>query len=275
MLILHPLKTDYSYLDGESEDIMKKTIAWFEAKGKKKLTEDDRNFVWYADFLAFIKEEKIFAKLMTPSGYGKSNSRWDTARIAAFTEICGFYGLCYWYTYQVSSLGLGPIWMSNNEAVKEKAAQLLDEGHIFAFALSEKEHGADIYSSDMILTKKDDGTYSASGGKYYIGNGNKAGIVSVFGKQAENGEHVCFAVDSQHPNYKLIKNVVNSQSYVSQFELEDYPIKEEDILHKGRDAWDAALNTVNINKYNLGWATIGICAHALYEAKICNRFSSY
>lgn len=90
--------------------------------------------------------------------------------------------------------------------------------------------------------------------------------VSVFGKQAENGEHVCFAVDSQHPNYKLIKNVVNSQSYVSQFELEDYPIKEEDILHKGRDAWDAALNTVNINKYNLGWATIGICAHALYEA---------
>ncbi|MEZ5007266.1 MAG: acyl-CoA dehydrogenase [Chitinophagales bacterium] len=266
MLILHPLKTDYSYLDEESQDIMQKTIAWFEAKGKQKLTDDDRNFVWYADFLAFIKEEKIFAKLMTPSGYGKSNSRWDTARIAAFTEICGFYGLCYWYTYQVSSLGLGPVWMSDNETVKQKAAKLLDEGHIFAFGLSEKEHGADIYSSDMILTKTGEGTYSASGGKYYIGNGNKAGIVSVFGKDAETGDHVCFAVDSQHPNYKLIKNVVNSQSYVSQFELNNYPLKEEDILHKGRDAWDAALNTVNINKYNLGWATIGICAHAMYEA---------
>ncbi|MEZ5021999.1 MAG: acyl-CoA dehydrogenase [Chitinophagales bacterium] len=266
MLILHPLKTDYSHLDEESQDIMQKTIAWFEAKGKQKLTDDDRNFVWYADFLAFIKEEKIFAKLMTPSGYGKSNSRWDTARIAAFTEICGFYGLCYWYTYQVSSLGLGPVWMSDNETVKQKAAKLLDEGHIFAFGLSEKEHGADIYSSDMILTKTGEGTYSASGGKYYIGNGNKAGIVSVFGKDAETGDHVCFAVDSQHSNYKLIKNVVNSQSYVSQFELNNYPLKEEDILHKGRDAWDAALNTVNINKYNLGWATIGICAHAMYEA---------
>jgi len=266
MLILHPLKTDYSHLDEESREIMQKTIAWFEAKGKEKLTDDDRNFVWYADFLEFIAENKIFAKLMTPSGYGAENSRWDTARIAAFTEICGFYGLCYWYTYQVSSLGLGPVWMSKNEKVKEKAAKLLDEGHIFAFGLSEKEHGADIYSSDMILTKKDDGTYVANGGKYYIGNGNKAGIVSVFGKQAENGEHVCFAVDSQHPNYKLIKNVVNSQSYVSQFELNDYPINEDDILHIERDAWDAALNTVNINKYNLGWATIGICAHAMYEA---------
>ena len=35
---------------------------------------------------------------------------------------------------------------------------------------------------------------------------------------------------------------------------------------RGQDAWDAALNTVNIGKYNLGWASIGICTHALYEA---------
>jgi len=39
-----------------------------------------------------------------------------------------------------------------------------------------------------------------------------------------------------------------------------------DILHRGRDAWDSALNTVNIGKYNLGWASIGICTHAFYEA---------
>ena len=46
----------------------------------------------------------------------------------------------------------------------------------------------------------------------------------------------------------------------------DYPLDRGDILHRGRDAWDAALNTVNIGKYNLGWASIGICTHALYEA---------
>ena len=266
MLILHPVHTDYSYLDKASQDIMYQTIDWFEAKGKTKLTDDDRNFVWYADFLEFVKENQIFAKLMTPENFGAESSQWNTARIAAFTEICGFYGLCYWYTYQVSSLGLGPIWMSENMPQKEKAAQLLKEGHIFAFGLSEKEHGADIYSSDMILTKHADGSYTANGGKYYIGNGNKAGMVSVFGLQAENKEHVCFVVDSQHPAYKLVKNVVNSQSYVSQFELENYPITERDILHKGKEAWNAALNTVNVNKYNLGWASIGMCTHGLYEA---------
>ena len=57
-----------------------------------------------------------------------------------------------------------------------------------------------------------------------------------------------------------------SQNYVAEFALHDYPLTEADLLHKGRDAWDAALNTVNIGKYNLGWASIGICTHALYEA---------
>ncbi|MDP3282970.1 MAG: acyl-CoA dehydrogenase family protein, partial [Desulfobacterales bacterium] len=35
---------------------------------------------------------------------------------------------------------------------------------------------------------------------------------------------------------------------------------------KGQDAWDSALNTINVGKYNLGWASIGICTHSLYEA---------
>ncbi len=265
-MLLHPLKSDYSYLDADTQQLLKDTISFFEEKGKEKLMHDDRHFVWYDDFLTFVKEKKIFARIMTPGGEGNEDSRWDTSRIAAFTEILGFYGLCYWYTYQVSSLGLGPVWMSDNKVVRKKAAQMLEDGHIFAFGLSEKEHGADIYSSDMILSKEADGTYRANGGKYYIGNGNKAGIVSVFGKEEETGEYVFFIVDSQHPNYKLIKNTVNSQSYVSEFRLDNYPIQEEDIMHRSRDAWDAALNTININKYNLGWGSIGICTHALYEA---------
>jgi acyl-CoA dehydrogenase len=40
--------------------------------------------------------------------------------------------------------------MSGDEDIKKKAAALLEQGNIFAFGLSEKAHGADIYSSDMI-----------------------------------------------------------------------------------------------------------------------------
>ncbi|MCG6168998.1 acyl-CoA/acyl-ACP dehydrogenase [Leptospira sp. FAT2] len=266
MDLLNPNKTEYKHLDEKSRNIMKRTIAFFEKKGKNKLKEDDRNQTWYADFLEFQKQEKVFATLMTPAGYGPSDSRWDTTRICDFNEIAGFYGLCYWYTWQVSMLGLGPIWNSKNEEIKHKTAKLLQDGEIFAFGLSEKDHGADLISSEMSLENKGNGNYVANGRKYYIGNSNKAAIVSTFGKMKDTGNYVFFAVNSGHKNYELIQNVVNSQSYVGEYGLKDYPIEEKDILSKDREAWDASLSTIAVCKYNLGWASIGICTHSFYEA---------
>jgi len=265
-VLLNPRTESYGHLDEESQKLVKKTIDFFEQRGKAKLKNDDHERLWYADFLSFVKEEKLFATLLTPDAYGSEDTRWDTYRNCALNEILGFYGLAHWYTWQVSILGLGPIWISDNEHVKQKAASKLNEGGIFAFGLSEKEHGADIYASDMFLTPQQDGSYRANGSKYYIGNGNKAALVSTFGKLSDSDEYVFFVVDSQHDNYELVQNVVNSQNYVSEYRLNDYPIREEDILAKGRDAWDMALNTVNIGKFNLGWASIGICTHSFYEA---------
>jgi acyl-CoA dehydrogenase len=265
-ILLNPKQHSRFYPDERSREVMRKVIDFFERKGKRRLKEDYHARVWYADFLDFVKREKIFATMCTPAGYGATDSRWDTWRICEFAEILGFYGLQYWYTWQVSVLGLGPIWMSRNEEVKERTARLLQEGAIFAFGLSEKAHGADIYSTDMVITPIDEGLYRASGRKYYIGNGNQAAIVSTFGKYAGTGDYVFFAVDSQHERFECVQNVCASQNYVSEFALHEYPLTEADLLHKGREAWDAALNTVNIGKYNLGWASIGICTHATYEA---------
>jgi len=269
-VLFNPRTYDGAGLDPESRRIMLATIEFFESRGKATLKEHDHERRWYSDFLEFVAREHVFATLLTPTAEagGDSDKRWDTSRICAFNEITAFYGLPYWYTWQVSILGLGPIWQSGNAAAKQRAAKLLDEGSIFAFGLSEQQHGADIYSTDMVLTTEGDG-FRASGAKYYIGNGNLAGMVSVFGRRADvDGPegYVFFAADSQHPAYNLIKNTVNSQSYVSNFELEDYPVRAEDVLHTGPAAFDAALNTVNVGKFNLGFASIGICEHALYEA---------
>ncbi|WP_167884444.1 acyl-CoA dehydrogenase [Leptospira ilyithenensis] len=266
MNLFNPRTETFSHLDEKSRNLMLKTVKFFETKGKRKLMQDDHDKVWYADFLEFVKREKAFAILMTPSGYGASDSRWDCNRIMAFNEILGFYGLCYWYTWQVSMLGLGPIWISKNEEIKKKAAKLLEDGEIFAFGLSEKEHGADLIGSDMMLIPNGDGTYKASGDKFYIGNGNKAAIVSTFGKMQDTGEFVFFGVNSQHKNYELKQNIVTSQNYVAEFELHDYPITEADIISKGRAAWDTSLATIAFCKFNLGWGSVGICTHSFYEA---------
>src|SRR4051794_6469022 len=271
-LLFNPQTYDASEFDEPTRKALLATIEWFESRGKRRLKDDDHERVWYADFLEFVKENKIFASFLTPAAdaQGDKNKRWDTARICAFNEITGFYGLPYWYTWQVTILGLGPIWQSGNAEARKRAADLLDEGAIFAFGLSEREHGADIYSTDMVLTPGADGkSFTATGEKYYIGNGNEAGMVSVFGRRADvegPDGYVFFAADSKHPRCTLKKNVENSQSYVSNFRLDDYPVTEADILHTGKDAFYAALNTVNVGKFNLGFASLGICEHATYEA---------
>jgi acyl-CoA dehydrogenase len=269
-VLFNPRRYDPTELDAQSRALMEATVAYFESLGKDRITSEDNAGVWYDDFCRFIGESDAFATLMTPAGYG-DDARWDTWRNNHFSEITAFYSLGYWYAWQVSMLGLGPIWMGENEAVKTRTAELLKQGAIFAFGLSEKDHGADIYSSEMTLTPTGDGGYVARGSKYYIGNGNEAALVSVFGKvvdpaDPEQVDYVFFVVDSSHEAYELEKNTVHSPMFVSAFTLHDYPLTDADILVRGPEAWNVALNTINVCKYNLGWASIGISTHALYEA---------
>ena len=53
--------------------------------------------------------------------------------------------------------------------------------------------------------------------------------------------------------------------YVSRFDLEAYPVATEDILHTGVEAFEAALNTINVGKFNLGFCAIGLAEHCFYE----------
>ncbi len=267
--LFNPTAFDASAFDPATQRLLRATIEWFEAKGKSQLLAETLSDEWYADFIDFLARERAFAILLTPARNAGDDpdKRWDTRRNAAFNEILGFYGLPYWYAWQVTILGLGPIWQSDNDAARERAARLLDEGAVFAFGLSERDHGADIYSTDMVLTPDGDG-FRATGGKYYIGNGNVAGMVSVFGRRSdvEGPEgYVFFAADSTHPAYKLRKNVVHAQMYVSAFDLEDYPVTPDDVLHTGVEAFEAALNTINVGKFNLGFCAIGMSEHCFYE----------
>jgi alkylation response protein AidB-like acyl-CoA dehydrogenase len=268
--IFNPAAYDGAEFDEATRRVLRATIEWFEGRGKQRLTKEDREAEWYSDFIDFLRRERVFATLLTPArnADGDPDKRWDTARNAVFNEILGFYGLPYWYAWQVTILGLGPIWQSDNEDARRRAAEQLEDGGLFAFGLSERDHGADIYSTDMVLTPDGDGSFRANGGKYYIGNGNVAGMVSVFGRRADVEApegYVFFAADSSHPAYHLRKNIVHSQMYVSAFDLEDYPVSSEDVLHTGVAAFEAALNTINVGKFNLGFCAIGLAEHAFYE----------
>lgn len=280
-LLFNPQNYNPSHLDEETARQFQALIDFFESKGKQKLKDEYHEAQWYSDYMEFIAKEGLFANVAIPAEVGalddvaSPGSHWDLSRINDMNEILGFYSLDHWYAWQVTVLGLGPVWTSSNEKAKALVANLLKEGGIFGFGLSEQTHGADIYSTDMIVRPAtpeggDGPRWLASGPKYYIGNGNEAARLAVFGKFSDDdpdlpGEYVFFLVDPKAPEFTLQKNVVHGAMYVSAFELNDYPVNPDDILHTGKPAWDAALAAINVGKVNLGWASTGIAEHAFYE----------
>ena len=56
MILLDPKNLESRYPDARSAEIMRKTVEFFEAKGKEKLLADYYDRPWYADFLDFVRK---------------------------------------------------------------------------------------------------------------------------------------------------------------------------------------------------------------------------
>src|SRR5687768_5631753 len=108
-ILFNPRTFDPAGFDEATRRVLLATIDFFESRGKETLKQHDHERTWYADFLELVKRERIFAMLLTPAAEatGDPDKRWDTARISAFSEITGFYGLAYWYTWRSEERRVG------------------------------------------------------------------------------------------------------------------------------------------------------------------------
>ena len=66
-ILLNPKNIVAKYADDETKQIMLKTIDFFEGRGLKKMKDDFHACKWYTEFLDFMKENQIMAKLLTPA----------------------------------------------------------------------------------------------------------------------------------------------------------------------------------------------------------------
>lgn len=269
-MLLNPNKIDSTNYDKRTASILQDTAVFFEAKGLKDIRLDDKTYTWQYDWMKYQAERGIFSTLLTLKDYGKDDdARFDLFRLTDMSEMLGFYGEAYQYPLQVSVLGVGPIWMSDNEVAKQNLADNLAKGGVAAFGMSEKAYGADLYANKATITPQKDGTYLANGNKYYIGNAETASDISVMGSNVETGEYAFWVVDSAHRNYSYIKDIEVpglGQARVGEFEMIEYPLTKDDILYEGDIAFANGLAAVNIGKFQLGFASVGIATHAFYEA---------
>jgi acyl-CoA dehydrogenase len=271
---LFPAK--FERLNYTDDSTVKALSDFFERKGLEQLKKEDREETWYADFLEHVKENGIYARLLSPKKYSSRGHQFDFLSLCRFLETFAYFSPAHAYSFQVSFLGIFPILMSQNEELKKEAVKKLEAGAMFAFGLSEKGHGSDIYSSEMQITKAEG--YVANGSKYYIGNANCAQMISILavdksvnpGKTVSKANFTFFALrpheTKSFTNLKKIETMGVRTAFVGGFSLKDHWFPETDVIAQGDAAWDAVFGTVNLGKYFLGFGSVGICEHAMTEA---------
>ena len=67
MILLDPRHPEVSENDAPTNELMRETIAFFEAKGKQRLIGDYYERRWYSDFLEYAKEHRLLATMCTPA----------------------------------------------------------------------------------------------------------------------------------------------------------------------------------------------------------------
>lgn len=255
----------------------RKLIEFFEAKGVRKLKEEDRREQWYEDWLGYQAKHRLYASLLSPKCYSALGNQFDLLRLTRFYELLGYVSPSHGYSMQVTFLGLFSILMGSNESLKREAVASLEDGGLFALGVSEKSHGSDLLGNEFTLREIGDGRLLANGAKYYIGNANCASIISILARregQRPNARErrAPFALFALRPgqstamcDVRKIHTLGVRAAYVGEFEVHDHELPESDVIAEGRAAWDAVIGTVTLGKFFLGFGSIGICERALEE----------
>ncbi len=254
----------------------RRLVEFFAAKGFAVLAEEDRSEAWYADWAAYQARHGLYAGLLCAKAYSSRGSEFDLFRLTRFMEVFAYLSPAHGYSLQVSFLGIFPFWMSANEALKKEAAAALEKGGLFAFGVSEKAHGSDLYGNETVVRQTKPGRYRADGAKFYIGNSNAAALISVLAakesseKSRKRKPFVFFALrpgaaSGMSPAEK-IRTMGIKTAFVGGFDIKGHELPEEDILSEGRGAWEAVFGTVTLGKFFLGFGAIGICERAFHEA---------
>lgn len=260
-----------------ADDGITRVVDFFRTKGLATLKQEDRAETWYQDWVDYEGKHRLYASLLSPAAYSSLGHRLNLRRYVRFIEAFAYHAPAQAYSLHVTFLGLFPILMSDNEALKREAIARLEAGGLFAFGVSEREHGSDLLSTSFRVAEAAPGEWIADGSKYYIGNANAAAMISILAKVeggSAAGRRAPFVFFVLRPaetraltDVQKIRTLGIRPAFVASFSVSGHRFPEGDILSRGREAWDAVFNTVDLGKFFLGFGAVGICEHAFAEAR--------
>ncbi|WP_460729696.1 acyl-CoA dehydrogenase family protein [Nocardia heshunensis] len=247
---------------------------WFTELGADALLKSEIQRQYPVNFLDFLGQSRLLVDSLVPTQLSNNPSGWHPYSIAALSEHLAFCSFTHWLMWHVTNLSVLPVWMSDNEHVRRAYVDELSQGIVGSFGMSERTAGADWRATAMRVLEDSTG-YVASGRKDYTGNANVSTIITTFARKDSGGDrdYLLFRASSRNPGFTLLGNSVAEQMYVAEFELDSYKVSENDVISRGPQAFADAVNTINIGKFNLATAAVGLASRALIETyrHTCSR----
>ena len=197
----------------------------------------------------------------------------DSVAVAAIYEELGKGCAGVATSMAANSLATAPVLLAGNDEQKKMWCDVLNNGGLAAFALTEPGAGSDAGSvSTRAVHNKEDKTYTLNGTKAFITNGGIADIYLVFANTRKDGGIrglTAFIVPRDTPGFKVGKkeNKMGIRpSNTCELILEDVIIPEAYRVGREGQGFRIAMNTLDSARPFVGAVAVGLAQAALDEA---------
>ncbi|MCP3018377.1 acyl-CoA dehydrogenase family protein [Cupriavidus basilensis] len=158
-------------------------------------------------------------------------------------------------------LGSIPVWLAGNPEQQRQAADLLRQGSLACLALTEKEHGSDILSTEFRV-RQQDAVLLASGSKWLINNGRRGASLTVLCRveRADGGSTLGLlwlrrpqgtdgaAVAPSWRSHPKIRTLGIRGADISGFQLHDHPCDADALICGPEATLFTVLKTLQISR---------------------------
>lgn len=169
-----------------------------------------------------------------------------------------------------NSLATVPVLLAGTDEQKKMYCDILNNGGLAAFALTEPGAGSDAGGvSTRALHNKEEGTYTLNGTKMFITNGGLAEIFLVFANTRKTGGIrglTAFIVPKDTPGFSVGKkeNKMGIRpSNTTELVLQDVVIPESYRVGREGEGFRIAMNTLDSARPFVGAVSVGIAQAAL------------
>ncbi len=194
----------------------------------------------------------------------------DSVTVAAIYEELGKGCAGIATSIAANSLASYPILLAGTEEQKQAHCDLLNEGKLAAFALTEPGAGSDAGAVSTTAVKdKEAGTYTLNGAKAFITNGGVADTYLVFANTRKTGGIrglTAFIVPKGTPGFSVGKKEDKMgirPSNTCELILQDVVIPEANRVGREGEGFRIAMNTLDNARPFVGAVSVGLAQAAL------------